>query len=78
MSARKPRFAAAERATLEPLAVRCILAAVEASRAEAMWQKDSPKGQCGDLAKRRVATRGEVLMAGKALDRAMRKIRGGQ
>jgi len=78
MSARKPRFTAAERAILDPLAVRCIVAVVELSRA-----KDR-----ADLAERRGAVAHDraitrycdaavaARLAGKAFARALRKIQG--
>lgn len=66
MSARKPkapRFTAVERAILEPLIVRAVVAAVGLSKSS------DARRDAAELA---------VRSAGKALDRALRKIRGGK
>jgi hypothetical protein len=82
MTARKTtprRFTAAERATLEPLIVRAAVAAVRQAKAEARWEKvpgDHPRlVQIG--AKAEEAQR-ETCAAGKALARAIKKLRGGK
>lgn len=71
-------FTAAEQAALETLIIAAAVACVEASRAEATWQRDSPRGVCGHLAKECIATRDTVFSAGKALDAALAKLRGGK
>jgi len=79
VSARKPRFTEAERAILEPLIVRAAVAAVRQSKAEARWEKapgdHSRLTQIGAAAE---DAQRETCAAGKALARALRKIRGGK
>jgi hypothetical protein len=90
MSARKTtprRFTAAERATLDPLIVRAAVAAVRQAEAEAAYDRHVPKG--GAAYERSVATemklelaaddaQRETCTAGKALARALKKLRGGK
>lgn len=84
MSARKPRFTADERAVLDPLAVRCIVAAVRQSEAEAAYRARA--GLFGVAAQRREAlafdkkaeAEAETGRAGKAFGGALRRIGGGK
>jgi len=79
MSARKPSFTAAQRAILDPLAVRCVKAAVEQS--ETLEAHDRCPGGDPTWVKKRNAAwaaHRETCRAGKAFARALRKIQGGK
>ena len=90
MTARKTtsrQFTAAERATLEPLIVRAAVAAVRQARAEAAYDRHVPKGGAAYERSVAIETRLELACrdahretkaAGKALDRALAKLRGGK
>lgn len=81
MTACKPRFTAAERAILEPLAVRCIVAAVRQSKAEATYERASHSMTQAECDRRKWSldqAEAETCAAGKAFDRALRKARGGK
>jgi hypothetical protein len=74
-----PRFTAAERAALEPLIVRAAVAAVRQAEAEAAKAREvSREGYTGDLDGSADAAFREACAAGKALGRAIRKLRGGK
>jgi hypothetical protein len=79
------RFTAAERATLDPLIVRAAVAAVRQAKAEAAYERAARLHV--DEASRKAAVRcdtaamvakRETCAAGKALDRAIKKLRGGK
>lgn len=77
MSARKPSFTAADVAALQPLAVRCIVAAVEQADAAEAWRVT--RGFEPDLAaicRRSEDARDATGHAGKAFADALRKIQG--
>lgn len=73
------RFTAAERAALEPLIVRAAVAAVRQAKAEATKAREvNREGYTGDLDGSADAAFRETCAAGKALARALAKLRGGK
>jgi hypothetical protein len=88
MSARKAtprRFTAAERATLEPLIVRAAVAAVRQAKTEAAYfaavkkfVDAASRGRAARLGNVAEEAQRETCAAGKTLDRAIRKLRGGK
>ena len=83
MSACKPSFTAAERAILEPLAVRCIVAAVRQSEAEAAYSAAVKGADVNSEKIARAAVKADdahvtTCRAGKAFARALRRIGGGK
>ncbi len=73
------QFTAAERATLEPLIVRAAVAAVRQAKAEADWDACSLRDpDVHRLCVVATSAQRETCRAGKALDRALAKLRGGK